>query len=298
MAAELLARYPGPAGAVFSLAEDVLGMPLRQLCVSGSAGELRRTDVTQPAVLATSLAVLAVLQDRGLAPAGAAGHSLGEYAALVAAGALRPDSALRLARRRGQLMAGVGDRVDGAMVAIVGLAAEHIERLCTAVAGGGVEVANYNEPAQVVISGRRRPVELVCRQALAAGAERAVALDVAAPFHCWLMRTVEAELGAELDRCDIAAPQLPLLSAVTGDYVRTAEQARLLLRRQLTGPVRWVETARRAALHHDAFVEVGPGRVLTGLTKRIAPNVPAYSTGTPKAIETVLAQYARAKATI
>jgi [acyl-carrier-protein] S-malonyltransferase len=289
MAAELLDRYPAVAGPVFALAEDVLALPLRRLCVSGTAGELLRTDVTQPAVVATSLAVLAVLADHGFVPAAVAGHSLGEYTALCAAGVLTAESALRLVRRRGELMAEVGDRVPGAMLAVIGLPAETVERLCVAV--DGAEVANYNDPAQTVVSGLRESVERVASDALAAGAERAVALRVGAPFHCSLMADIEAEFSAELDRHEFAQPRLPVLSAVTASYVKSAALTRKLLRRQLTGPVRWVDTVRlAAACDVDAVVETGPGRVLAGFAKRIVPELPVYGTGNARAIESLLAR--------
>ena len=294
MAAELLDRYADAASPVFAMADEVLGMPLTRLCVAGSAAELRRTDVTQPAIVATSLAVLEVLRARGFAPAGAAGHSLGEYVALTAAGVLSAGSALQLVRRRGELMAEVGDRVPGVMVAVIGLPAERVAALCGLVTGGGVaEVANYNDPTQTVVSGHESSVEEVAAQALAAGAERVVRLAVGAPFHCSLMREIEAEFAAELDRHEFAEPSLPVLSAVTGGRVRTGAQARLLLRRQLTGPVRWVETLRHAAsTGYDVLVEAGPGRVLAGFAKRTTPELPVYGTGSARAIEAVLARLA------
>jgi [acyl-carrier-protein] S-malonyltransferase len=289
MAAELLDRYPTVAGPVFALAEDVLALPLRRLCVNGTAEELRRTDVTQPAVVTTSLAVLAVLADRGFVPAAVAGHSLGEYTALCAAGVLTAESALRLVRRRGELMAEVGDRVPGAMLAVIGLPAETVERLCVDV--DGAEVANYNDPAQTVVSGLRESVALIDRAAMAAGAERAVTLHVGAPFHCSLMAGIEAEFAAELNRHEFAEPRLPVLSAVTADYVKSAEQSRKLLRRQLTGPVRWVDTVRLASVSDiDAVVETGPGRVLAGFAKRTVPELPVYGTGNVRAIESLLAR--------
>jgi [acyl-carrier-protein] S-malonyltransferase len=289
MAADLLQRWPAAARPVFALADEVLGWSVTELCVRGSAEDLRATDVTQPAVLATSLATLAVLRAGGLEPAAVAGHSLGEFAALAAAGVLAPESALALVGRRGELMAAVGARVPGAMSAVIGLPAERVEALCAA--EPGAEVANYNDPAQTVISGYADAVSRVGAAALAGGAERVVPLAVSAPFHCSLMAAVEDEFDAELARHDFADPAVPVLSAVTADLVRTGAQARTLLRRQLTGPVRWVQTLRRAEkFGPDAAVEIGPGRVLTGFAKRTTPDLPAYGTGGAKAIETLLAR--------
>ncbi|WP_250291910.1 ACP S-malonyltransferase [Frankia sp. CiP1_Cm_nod1] len=291
MAADLVRRYPDTAGRIFEMADDVLGIPLTKLCVSGSAEELRRTDVTQPAIAATSLAVLEVLRAGGFEASGVAGHSLGEYTALAAAGVLDARSVLRLVRRRGELMAEVGSRTPGAMAAVIGLPAERVEALCRDVTGTGVvEIANYNDPGQTVVSGLAEAVARVEALAARAGAERIVRLDVGAPFHCSLMRDIEAEFGAELDRHVFAEPQVPVLSAVTGGYVRRAEEVRLLLRRQLVEPVRWVDTVRRAVADgHSLLVEVGPGRVLTGFVKRIAPDVRALGTARPQAIEALLA---------
>jgi [acyl-carrier-protein] S-malonyltransferase len=289
MAADLLQRWPSLAGPVFALADEVLGWSVTDLCVRGSAEDLRATDVTQPAVLVTSLATLAVLRAGGLEPVAVAGHSLGEFAALAAAGVLSAESALVLVGRRGELMAAVGARVPGAMSAVIGLPAERVEALC--VAEAGAEVANYNDPAQTVVSGYADAVARVGAAAVEAGAERVVPLAVSAPFHCSLMAAVADEFDAELARHEFADPAVPVLSAVDADWVRTGAGARALLRRQLTGPVRWVQTLRRAAqAGPDTLIEVGPGRVLTGFAKRTTPDLPAYGSGGGRAIETLLAR--------
>ena len=292
MATELLDRYPDTAGPVFDLADDVLGLPLTDLCRTGSADDLRRTEITQPAILATSLAILAVLRSRGLEPSAVAGHSLGEYGALVAAGVLTPASALQLVRRRGELMAQAAGRpgeAPGAMAAIIGLPADRVEELCAEVDDGGVvEIANYNEPFQTVVSGHTASVDRLRRSALNVGAERVVNLLVGAPFHSRLMAGPEREFGTELRRHSFAEPKAPVFSAVTAGYVLSAEHARRLLGTQLTAPVRWVETLRRAVEDgYRPLVEIGPGRVLTGSAKRIVPELPVYGSGNARAIETV-----------
>jgi [acyl-carrier-protein] S-malonyltransferase len=290
MARSLLERYPEAAGAVFSRADEVLGIGITELCSSGSAEDLRRTEITQPAVLATSLAVFAVLQSAGFRPSAVAGHSLGEYAALVTAGVLDAASAFRLVRVRGQLMAAAGKHADGAMRAVIGLPAEQIELLCLSSSGAGVvEAANFNEPCQTVISGETAAIEEVTRLAMAAGAEHIVHLNVDAPFHCSLMRGISAEFAGELDAYRLAEPRLPVFSAVTGDYVRSAAEARWLLRRQLTQPVRWTDTLQRAVGEgYDTFVEVGPGRVLSRFAGSIAPDRSIHATGSPAGLASFL----------
>ncbi|MBF6341405.1 ACP S-malonyltransferase [Nocardia abscessus] len=273
--------YP-VAQRVFRRADDILGMPLTKLCVEGTAEELRATDVTQPAVLATSLALVAVRRWQGLAPAAVAGHSLGEFTALAVAGVLDEESALRLVRRRGELMAEVSHRYDGAMSAIIGLPSERIDELCEGVGTGVVKVANYNQPGQTVVSGDTAAVIELEESARAAGAVKVVRLKVAGAFHSPLMTEITDEFGAELDRCALRPPQIPVLSAVTADYLEDPAEIRALLRRQLLAPVRWVDTIRRAVTDgYDELIELGPGQVLTGFSRRIAPEVSSSTISAP-----------------
>ncbi|MBC3841463.1 ACP S-malonyltransferase [Streptacidiphilus sp. 4-A2] len=292
MAAHLLRAYPLIAGRVLAAADAALGLPISELCTTGDATELARTEVTQPAILATSLAVLEILREEGgFAPAAVAGHSLGEYTALVAAQVLTAADALRLVRRRGELMASVSERISGAMAAVLGLGADQVERLCASGDDGEglVEVANYNELGQTVVSGERDAVAALTRRALAAGAERTVLLDVGAPFHCSLMRQVEQEFTEELARCDFAEPALTVLSSVTGRTVADAAAARELLRRQLASPVRWVDVLGAAQQYGvDDYVEVGPGRVLSGFANRTVAGARVRSTNDARRIATLL----------
>ncbi|WP_078884144.1 ACP S-malonyltransferase [Streptomyces sp. NRRL S-340] len=283
MAAHLLDTYPS-ARRLFARADEILGLPLSQICVSGSAAELARTEVTQPAIATTSLAVWEVLRTAGYRPEATAGHSLGEYPALVAAGVLSLESALELVRLRGRLMGEVAAEVPGAMAAVLGLPADKVLASCADADGFGlVQVANYNEPLQTVISGHARAVEEAGRVALRAGAERVVPLKVSAPFHCSLMQAVEEEFTEALAARPFADPVLPVISSVSGTYVRSGEEARELLRRQLTGPVRWVEVLRTAARHPvSAYTEIGPGRVLSGLAGRTLQEVRTRSSGDPR----------------
>lgn len=291
MAAHLLRDHPRTAGRVLAHAQQATGLPLMELCSTAAAEELEPTEIAQPAIVATSLAVYQVLhEETGFVPGAVARHSLGEYTALVVGGVLAADDALRLVRRRGELMAGVSQRVSGAMAALMGLAPERIDEICAeASALGVVEVANYNEAGQTVVSGQDGAVAEAMRLALEAGAERAVPLKVSAPFHCSLMRVIEDEFAAELARVTFRGPRLPVYSSVTGTLVRDAAHARDLLRRQLAGPVRWVDVLAGAAQTvPDGYLEVGPGRVLSGFAKRTAPGSDVRSTNDARRITTLL----------
>jgi [acyl-carrier-protein] S-malonyltransferase len=283
MAGHLIEAYPS-ARRLFAQADEILGLPLSRICVTGSAEELGRTEITQPAIAATSLAVWNLLRAADYQPAVVAGHSLGEYPALVAAEVLSLESALKLVRLRGRLMGDVAREVPGAMAAVMGLPADQVLAACdSAQETGLVQVANYNEPLQTVISGNARAVEEAGRAALDAGADRIVPLDVGAPFHCSLMGTMEDEFTEALAAQPFSAPLLPVISSVTGSHVRSGPDARTLLRRQLTGPVRWVEVLHTAARHSvSAYTEIGPGRVLSGLARRTLGEVRTRSTGDPR----------------
>ncbi len=290
MAEHLVSRHPEIVDPLFARAEAVVDLPLRELCVRGSARELARTEITQPAVLVTDLAVWEVLRRAGrLVPAAFAGHSLGEYAALVAAGVLRFESALLLVRRRGLLMAAAAETVPGTMAAITGLDARCVEQLCRrGSACGVVEAANYNGPGQTVVSGEASAVEEVVRLAGRAGARQAVTLKVSAPFHSSLMKAVEDDFTAELSRHEFLPPRIPVLSSVTGERVAGAEDARALLRRQLSSPVRWTRVLQAGA-GCSAQVEVGPGRVLSGFAKAFGADRPVLSTHDARRLATLLA---------
>ncbi|MFG2718819.1 ACP S-malonyltransferase [Streptomyces sp. NPDC048416] len=282
MGLDAIGLRPDLIDTYYRTADEILGLPLATLCWEGPEESLRDTSVTQPAVFLTSLVTLDVLRERGVRPAVVAGHSLGEYTALVCAGVLDWTDALRLVRRRGELMAAVNAHVPGAMAAVLGLDLPRVEEICSEVrseTGRTVEVANDNEPGQIVVSGTAPAVELVMRAAESAGARKAVALRVGAPFHCSLMAGIEEEFAAELAGVEFHDPQVPVVSTVTADHVRTAADAVACLRRQLVGRVHWTGAVRgMAAAGVDAFVEVGPGRVLGGLCRRITPEIPVHAT--------------------
>lgn len=282
MGRDLADRWPHLLDTYYRPADELLGLPLTDLCWNGPADTLADTAITQPAILLTSVAVLDVLRSHGVRPSLVAGHSLGEYAALVAADALDWRDALRLVRLRGRLMAAVNERVPGRMAAVMGLDLRTVEELCAAVrerTGQVVEVANDNEFAQTVVSGQAAAVDELITAARAAGAGRAVALKVGAPFHSSLMAPVEEEFTRALLDTEFRDPAVPVISAVTAAPLTGASQVVDTLRRQLTGRVRWTESVTRiAAEGTDRILEVGPGKVLCGLCRRIAPDVPVHTT--------------------
>jgi [acyl-carrier-protein] S-malonyltransferase len=274
MGARLADAVPA-ARAIFDRADAVLGIPVSRLCFEGPEEELGRTENTQPALFTVSLAAHAALERVGLTPAAAAGHSLGEYSALAAAGAIEFDEGLRLVRLRGEIMAAIGAASPGGMAAVIGLPAPAVAELCRAVADGEtVEVANYNAPDQTVISGAAAAVARAMEAAAARGATRVVRLNVSAPFHSSLMAGAAARLAPALEALTIRAPRVPVVANVTADYVRTPAAIRTALLGQLAGSVRWTESVERlAASGVTRGVEVGPGRVLAGLVRRIAPEL-------------------------
>ncbi|MEK6612478.1 MAG: ACP S-malonyltransferase [Gemmatimonadota bacterium] len=291
MAKDLVEAFPA-ARRAFDEADAALGISLSALCFEGPAEELTRTHNAQPALLAHGAAVWAVVQERAAAHVvGAAGHSLGEFSAYHAAGALSLADAVRLVRRRGELMFETGAARPGAMAAILGELQRRIEDICAeASADGTVVPANYNAVEQVVISGEVAGVERGMEIAKLAGAKRAVRLQVSGAFHSPLMQPAQVGLEAALATPSWHRPRWPVFSNVTTAPVTDETVARDLLLRQLTSPVRWVEVIRAmATTFPDAtFVEMGPGNVLTGLLKRLAPGHQARTCGTVAEVEALL----------
>ena len=281
------------ARAVFDEADAVLGFALSRLCFEGPEAELTLTANAQPAILTTSIAALRVLErETDLRPGVVAGHSLGEYSALVAAGSLRLADAVRIVNLRGRLMQEAVAPGAGAMAAILGLARADVEAACAEAQrgdGGGdgeiVSVANYNGPGQVVIAGHRGAVDRACAAAKARGAKRALPLSVSAPFHCALMQPAAERLALALLDVRFAAPVVPVVTNVEAAPNQDAARVRDLLIRQVTAPVRWEESIQRiAALGVTQAVEVGAGRVLAGLVKRIAPAISVDAASDPASI--------------
>lgn len=275
---------------VFEAADRALGFPLSKLCFEGPDEELQLTENTQPAILATSTALERVLRRLGTRPDYVAGHSLGEYSALVAAGALTLEDAVVLVRKRGRYMQEAVPVGAGAMAAILGLSAEDVAAACreAAEAAGGdvVEPANLNGAGQVVIAGHRDAVARACEAARARGARRAIPLAVSAPFHCRLMAPAAEALAEDLDGIAFSDLEIPLYTNVDARAITKAAEARDALERQVASPVRWGETIEALAeAGVRRFVEVGPGRVLSGLARKLVRDAEVYSVDSPEAVE-------------
>ncbi len=280
MGKSLYSRYPA-ARRVFEQADEALGFPLSRLCFEGPEEDLKLTRNTQPALLTVSSAAFAVLSEMGLEPAYVAGHSLGEYSALVAAGALAFPDAVRLVRNRGQYMQEAVPVGVGAMAALLKLPEEKLDEiLAQAAQGDVVSAANLNSPDQVVIAGHATAVQRAIELAKAAGAKRAIALPVSAPFHCSLMKPAQEKLRADLEATSFCDLRYPLINNWRAAEIRTGDEARAGLYEQVPNPVRWTESVRRlVSLGVTSAVEVGPGSVLCGLVRAIDPSVKCYKFG-------------------
>ena len=262
------------ARATFEAADAVLGLPLARLCFEGPEAELRRTELQQPAILTTSVALWRALAERGpVEPAYVAGHSLGEYSALVASGALAFESAVALVHARGRFMQEAVPDGHGAMAAVIGAGESDVAEACRLAAeetGRVVTPANYNSPGQTVIAGDAAAVEVACAMARERGAKRTIPLAVSAPFHCVLMAPAAEKLALELARVRFADARPPVVTNVEAEPNAEGARFAALLRQQVTAPVRFVEMVRRMrALGVTKLLEIGPGRVLGGLVARI-----------------------------
>jgi [acyl-carrier-protein] S-malonyltransferase len=268
---------------VFAQASEAAGLDLRRLCFEAPEEELVETEVQQPALVATSLAILAAIRARGLKPDFVIGHSVGEFAALAAAGAMKVEEAVAVVRERGLAMAEAARTNPGSMAAILGLDDEQVERICRRILN--VWPANYNCPGQVVVSGENPAVDEACELAEREGARRAVKLRVSGAFHSPLVARAADRLRPALDRVKFAEPAAPFMSTVTA-RIEDAKRMGPLLVEQLTAPVRFTQAAQallREGVH--TFVEVGPGNVLAGLVKRIDRNVNTISVSTPESLD-------------
>ncbi len=286
---KLLAEQYPLAAQIFRLADDVLQFPLSQLCFEGPEEELKKTENQQPALLAVSAAAFLVLQESGFGPDIVAGHSLGEYSALYAAGAIRLEDAFRLVRKRGQYMQGAVPPGAGAMAAILKLPEGKLEAILREAAEGEVvTAANFNSPDQIVIAGHTGAVQRAIDLAKAAGAKRAIALPVSAPFHCPLMRGAQERMAADLEATEFLDLRTPLINNWQAREVRTGAEARHGLFEQIPNPVRWTDTIRLLAQKGvKRFVEVGAGSVLTGLCRSIHPELQGVRFGEPSDLDKV-----------
>ena len=281
----------------FDEVDAALGIPLSRLCFEGPEAALQLTANTQPAILAASIAAWRVLASRGIRPAFVAGHSLGEYSALVAAGAIGLADAAVAVRRRGRYMQEAVPVGIGAMAAILGLDLPAIEAACREAAQGQVvSPANINSPGQVVIAGHKDAVDRASALAKAAGAKRAVPLPVSAPFHCALMAPAQERLARDLASVAFLDPEVPLVNNVDALVITTADDCREGLVRQVSAPVRWlevVETLVREGV--DTVIEVGPGTVLSGLVKKIDKGLRVLNVEDPASLEAALPALAEAR---
>jgi [acyl-carrier-protein] S-malonyltransferase len=267
----------------FTQADELLGFALSQLCFEGPEEQLTATENAQPALLTVSIALMRAIEELGgppaaLRPQAVAGHSLGEYSALVASGALDFPTALRLVRRRGELMASAH---EGAMAAVIGLDAEPLERICAEVSetlqlraetASTVVIANYNAPGQLVISGGALAIEHVALLAKERGAKRVLPLKVSAAFHSPLMINAAEGMARIIESAQVGNPQIPLIANVNAEPLTRSEDIQREMVAQVVAPVRWIASIEQmVSMGVDTFVEIGPGKVLTGLIKRIAP---------------------------
>lgn len=274
------------AAAIFDRASDILGFNLPEICFTGPEEKLKQTYVTQPAIFVHSYAAYMLLVDRGVRPDMVAGHSLGEYTALVAAGVLEFEAALRLVKKRGEAMQRAGELQPGTMAAVLGMEAEQVEALChEARPAGIVQPANYNAPGQIVISGSHAGISRALALAPQRGARKAMALEVGGAFHSPLMAAGREALRTALEATEFREAQIPIYTNVTGKPERSARALKNLLDLQLISPVRWIETIENMIRDGAGqFYEIGPGRVLSGLIKRIDRKAEVMACGTPEAI--------------
>lgn len=292
MGKDLCDRF-AEARAAFEEAEDALGLDLRELCFRGPEADLNRTEYTQPAILTASVAALRVLERRaGVRPAWVAGHSLGEYSALVCAGAFRLADAAVVVRERGRLMQEAVPRGEGSMAAILGLDAAAVRELCEEAADGEVVApANLNGGGQVVVSGARGAVERASQLARDRGARRVVELAVSAPFHCALMRPAAEGLREVLEGVAVAPLAAGVVTNVEASLNSDAERVKPLLVEQVVAPVRWEESVRALrALGCRRAVELGPGKVLSGLVRRIDRDIRTLNLDQPEDLDKVLGE--------
>jgi len=297
MGKELADNHP-VAKAVFDEADKALGFSISQMCFAGSEEDLKLTANTQPAILTVSVAAHRVLMEKGIAPDFVAGHSLGEYSALVAAGSLKFSDAVQLVRKRGTYMQEAVPAGEGAMAAIMGLSPAVVVDACKRAAEGKVcSPANLNSPEQTVISGHADAVKRAVEIASQLGAKRAVVLPVSAPFHCALMMPAQEKLEKDLRKIEFAALRFPLVTNVDADTEISGDQARDALIRQVTNPVRWEESVRELIDEGvNTFIEVGPGRVLSGFLRQIERSVSTLNVEDEKSLTATIQKIAQARA--
>lgn len=299
MGRDLAEKFP-ESKAVFDEADAALGFSISKLCFEGSEEALKQTENTQPAILTVSTAAYRALEKQGITPDFVAGHSLGEYSALVAAGALDFSTAVKLVRGRGRYMQEAVPAGEGAMAAILGLSPTDVAEVCKKAAENEVvSPANMNSPEQTVISGSAAAVKRAVEIASQSGAKRAVILPVSAPFHCAMMLEAQQRLEADLRAAHFSNLKFPLITNVDAEAISTGEEARDALIRQVTSPVRWLESIRDMIDNGvTVFVEVGPSKVLTGLLRQIDRSVRVFNVEDSATLQSTLEKLPQARAEV
>jgi [acyl-carrier-protein] S-malonyltransferase len=297
MGGDLAENFP-ESRAVFDEADATLGFSISKICFDGSEDELKLTENTQPAIFAVSVAALRAIEKRGIMPDFVAGHSLGEYSGLVAAGALDIATGIKLLRKRGQFMQEAVPKGEGAMAAIMGLSPADVAEICKKAADHEVvSPANLNSPEQIVVSGHAGAVKRAVEIASQWGAKRAVMLPVSAPFHCALMEPAQKKLEPELRAAAFSALRLPLITNVDAQAITSGEEARDALVRQVVMPVRWLDSIRELIEEGvRIFVEVGPGKVLAGLLRQIDRSVRCFNVEDAASLNSTLDKITQARA--
>jgi len=287
MGAELLASEPDLFEDYLVQAEAASGLPIRRYCLEGPTESLTRTEVAQPALFAVSLALTDAARARDLRPDFVAGHSLGEYTAAVAAGALSVEDGTELVALRGRLMSEIQSEHPGAMVAVIGLSEERLKAICEETSEvGSVALANLNAPDQIVLSGEEKAVQRLIELAEEAGAQRVVRVQVGAAFHSELMKPVQAQMAEAVEAIEWTDAQVPIAVNATGGIVRTGAEIREALVAEIVSPVRWVECVRSLVeAGCTSFLELGPGRVLAGLVRQIQPETDVFSADAPERLD-------------
>lgn len=277
---------------VFQEADGVLGIDLTRLIFEGPEEELKETINAQPAIFTVSMACYEIVKEKGVIPEVVAGHSLGEYTALVASGAIDFESGLRLVRKRGEFMHQAAIEHPGVMAAIMGLDINQVEEICEKASSAGiVVVANLNSPGQVVISGEKRGIDGAVKLAEEAGAKRAIPLKVSGAWHSPLMESARKRLAQEIEKTNFINSKIPLVANVSADYVRDAESIKKALIDQVCGVVHWEDSMKRIVGDgFDTFIEVGPGKVLSGLLRRISREVKVLNVEDNASLEGTLNQ--------
>ena len=275
---------------VFETASSVLGYDLEHLCLHGPVEKLNLTENTQPAILAASIAILRPLERRGLTASAAAGHSLGEYTAITAAGGFELKDAVALVQKRGRYMQEAVPEGTGLMAAILGMEREDVEKTCHEAAKNGIVApANYNSPGQIVIAGEKKAVEKAMEIAKGAGAKKVIPLAVSVPSHCSMMKQAGQRLAQDLEKVNISDLRMPIVNNADAMFLRTASELRPALVRQISSPLYWEDSIKNMASNgFDTFIEIGPGKVLSGLVRRIAKDAKVLNVEDQKSMSATL----------